>query len=159
MNRSLDPALLKAASGVFEELAFLLPSRELADHQQTALFHMAAVVGFHGPISGRLVIQMYGNVVPILAANMLGEGDPATDLQQRDALKELTNVVCGNLLPDLAGAETVYRIAAPCILDAPDLAGAIPGEPAAQLTIGMEEGRAVLQLFMCSEAKDSEPGP
>jgi CheY-specific phosphatase CheX len=157
MNRDLNPGLRKAAMEVFEELAFLLPSYELDDICPP--FHLGAAVEFQGPISGSLVIDMYGNVIPILAANMLAQEDPPSDFEQRDALKELTNVICGNLLPYLAGKEAVYTIRAPLIREVPDASGAIKGEPAAQFRIGVEQGQAFLQLFLCSETGTLEPAP
>jgi CheY-specific phosphatase CheX len=149
MNRDLNPALRKAAMVVFEELAFLLPTRELDDYLPP--FHLGAVVDFQGPIPGRLSIDIYGNTIPILTANMLAQGDPPSDLEQRDALKELTNVICGNLLPHLAGEEAIYTICAPSICEAPYSSDTMQEEPSAQLRIGVDEGQAFLQLFLAQK--------
>ena len=55
-------------------------------------------------------------VLTELSANMLGVDDQDTDREQRlDALKETINILCGNLLPALAGKEAVFDIGAPKI--------------------------------------------
>ena len=54
-----------------------------------------------------------------LTANMVGAEDPSDvpPEQQTDGLKELVNVICGNLLPVLAGAEVVFDVHAPILLN------------------------------------------
>jgi CheY-specific phosphatase CheX len=47
---------------------------------------------------------------------MLGaESEEISPDQQKDALKEATNVVCGNFLPEIAGPEAVFHIDAPVL--------------------------------------------
>jgi CheY-specific phosphatase CheX len=141
-------ALQKAAAGVFEELTFMLPSRDLDDVQFQAAFQMGASVDFVGPLSGTFVVALFGDLVPIMAANMLGEMDAPTDFQQRDALKELANVICGNMLPHLLGEKVVYDISAPMILEDWAQIGSRHGISTERLLLGMERGRAELQLYL-----------
>lgn len=148
MNDDLKLALQSAALGVFKDLTFMLPSRGLNESQQNAPFQMAAAVEFWGPISGKLEVAIYGNLVQIMAANMLGETGFPTEFQQRDALKELTNVLCGNMLPQLLGEEAVYKIDAPCVLEIMDRPSTSGAQPSAQLQVGMDMGRADVQLFL-----------
>jgi hypothetical protein len=66
---------------------------------------------------------------------------------QRDALGEVANVVCGNLLPLVAGAEAVFRLSAPEWLTEATVSR--PGdEPDASLTCGAEDGRVDARLFV-----------
>jgi chemotaxis protein CheY-P-specific phosphatase CheC len=56
------------------------------------------------------------DVLKELSANMLGVDDEETTKDQRhDALKETMNILCGNLLPAIAGKEAVFDIGAPKI--------------------------------------------
>ncbi len=79
---------------------------------------VAASVSFAGPFSGNLIMVVSGQILPELTGNMLGVDDNAeTTLEQRhDALKELINVICGNLLPTIAGKHSIFNVNAPVIL-------------------------------------------
>lgn len=71
-------------------------------------------VYFEGPVDGSLVLSVPREMLPELAANMLGLDAEATTREQRtDAARELCNVVCGNLLPAVAGAEPVFSVSPP----------------------------------------------
>src|SRR5256885_12141673 len=106
MNQNLAHTLLQAAVLTFEDLGFMLPTPELDDQQKRAPLDTTVSVAFQGPYNGRLVILTCRQMLPTLAANMLGE-DEATEQQQRDALGEVANVICGNMLPGIAGAKAV----------------------------------------------------
>jgi CheY-specific phosphatase CheX len=148
VKNDLKLALQKAAAGVFEELTFMLPSRELDDIQTQASFRLAASVDFAGPLSGTFVVALFGDLIPIMAGNMLGEEGAPSDFQQRDAVKELANVICGNMLPHLLGEKAVYNISAPEILEDPAQIGSGYGAPTENLLLGMEMGRAELQIYL-----------
>jgi hypothetical protein len=80
-------------------------------------------------------------MMPALAANMLGVDEPPPPpADQRDALGELANVLCGNLLPEIAGTEHVFLLAAP----AP---GDERGTPTAAVTVPLDLGTARASLF------------
>ena len=157
MENNLKRALQRAACAVLEELTFMLPSRDLDEAQRRAPFHMACVVKFSGPVSGSLVLAIYGDLLPTIASNMLGDLDTPSEFQQMDALKELTNVICGNTLPYLIGEAAVYSICAPSIIEE----GAAPAAErevfSEQLEIGMDQGRANLRLCLCGESQPLEP--
>jgi len=146
MNQ-LQTSLYKAGLRVFEDLGFMLPSSELDPEQAAATFHSAATVSFNGPVKGMLLVSINGNILPALASNMLGEDEAPSKLQQEDALKELANVICGNLLPLIAGPAAVFDIGEPR-LRASDNAPELNLPVIAQQAIGLEKGRAELLLYM-----------
>jgi CheY-specific phosphatase CheX len=152
------PALQKAACEVLEELAFMLPSRDLNETQQNAPFKMASAVSFSGPVSGKLILAIYGDLLPTIAANMLGDFETPTEFQQTDALRELTHVICGNMLPHLLGDDAVYTIAAPSIIEEEALRLPDHGGAPEQLEIGMEHGRANLMLCLFGNCRPLEQG-
>jgi CheY-specific phosphatase CheX len=156
LDSNLNLALQRAASGVFEELTFMLPTHDLDEHPQNELFQMASAVEFRGPLSGKLVVAIYGNLIQTLAANMLGDMEYPSESQQRDALKEMTNVICGNLVPYFVGAEAVYRFDAPTILEETRSPEDSQTEPSAQLQIDMDQGRAELKLFLSGSSNAAE---
>ena len=141
--------LLTASTSTFESLALLFADVPPSAGQAGSPLTHAVSVSFVGPSTGALVVAVSDDVAVALAANMLGLGpdavraDPAL---QRDALGELANVVCGNVLPLVAGRGAVFHLAAPaaCAVSAPDA----PGAPLYAETLGVDAGRAVLALHV-----------
>jgi hypothetical protein len=76
---------------------------------------------------------------------MLGLVPPLARTIQVDALGEVTNVICGNVLPALAGRDAVFDLGAPRPLDA----HAAPGSAAeAEVLLGLGAGRALVSLHL-----------
>lgn len=113
MDNQVQQHLSDAAILTFEQLGFMIPLPEAGSSGDSADFSAAARVRFSGPFHGSVTVAAYGELLPMLAANMLGEDEPPSAVQQRDALGEVTNVICGNLLPMMAGTEAVFRLGAP----------------------------------------------
>ena len=112
MMQALESVLLDVLETTCETLAFMFPvppPEQATDEPATSVR-----VRFEGPISGRLALAAPDGMLAILAANMLAV-DPSdvTDEQRLDALKELCNVVCGNLLPRLVGPTPVFHVGTP----------------------------------------------
>ena len=80
--------------------------------------------------------------IPIIAANMLGEEDAPSKTLQYDALGEIANVICGNMLPGIAGSNDVFHVSAPKMAESIDL------PPVAEVQVGLGLGRADLLLFV-----------
>jgi hypothetical protein len=146
-----DQALQDVAEETFETLAFMLvmPDDEPMEPDPAMT---ACCVEFSGPFGGTLYVRVSSAMLPALAANMLGmefdSGVPSPE-QQRDALRELLNVVCGNLLPAIAGTEPLFNVGAPELLDEPDLpATRHDREPAGRARMELDSGSAELVLFM-----------
>jgi CheY-specific phosphatase CheX len=136
--------MYQAAALTFEELGFLFPNQDLEPEQQSAVPDGTVSVDFQGPFNGSLILRLCGELLPMIAANMLGEDEPPSDALQQDVLGELGNVVCGNALPLMAGREVVFRLSPPRVLTSePALKDA-----AAQTQIGLEQGRAEVFLFV-----------
>ncbi|MCL2701431.1 MAG: chemotaxis protein CheX [Phycisphaerae bacterium] len=110
--------LNSVAQETFETLAFMYSVHE---QDSPAGPPVTAEVSFRGPIHGRLVLTVSDTMLPALGTNMLGFADDqaASDDQQRDALKEVLNVICGNLLPLLYNRYDVFDVQAPVIPASP----------------------------------------
>jgi len=113
-----DDLLARVAQETFETLAFMY-----SVHEQDAPSGppVTAEVNFRGPVHGRLVLTVSDTMLSALGSNMLGDDDmqAASDDQQRDALKEVLNVICGNLLPMLYNQYDVFDVQAPVIPASP----------------------------------------
>jgi CheY-specific phosphatase CheX len=140
--------LQQATASTFEELAFLFLETECTDEQAEVPLDAVVAVNFHGPVRGRLMLRASSVLLPAIAANMLGEEQAKFVPLQRDALGEMANVVCGNLLPMVAGAEAVFRLDAPQWLGEADAVTRDGDSPVSSATFGAEEGRVSVQLFV-----------
>jgi hypothetical protein len=150
MSKKLKAELYKAATLTFEEMGFLLPTREIDEEQMNAQVEAAVSVEFEGPFSGKLLMRVCGGLLPILAANMLGEEEPPPRSLQYDALGEIANVICGNVLPGIAGSKEFFHVSAPKMADSNDLL------PVAEVQVGLGLGRADLLLFISSDPAQME---
>jgi len=150
MNKQTNAILYQVAAETLEQLTFFFVEKPEDDEIFEPLDEMVtAVAGFNGPFSGCMGISLAFNLLPELASNMLGTEDGETSEQeQMDAFREVTNIICGNLLPKIAGLEKVFDIDAPVILEkANDLDSkqmALIGE----VILILDETDCKLQLFV-----------
>ena len=150
MNSQPAEQLYQVSARIFEDLGMLLPTPDLEAGQLAAPVDATADVYFCGPFTGSLRVALCGGLLPMLASNMLGSDEEPPLVQQLDSLGEISNVICGNLLPALAGLKQVFLIGAPKVT---------PGEPEtvtegmllAVTQIGLEEGRADVRLQISPE--------
>jgi CheY-specific phosphatase CheX len=144
----LNAELYQTAASIFEEVGFIFLMPEMSDEQRDAELEAAVYVEFEGHSRGRLVLAAYGGLLPVLAGNMLGENGPISEDQQRDALGEIANIICGNILPRITGTTDLFHIAAPRSIDAKELASYMAEPNSAAVQLPLEEGRADLLLVM-----------
>jgi len=142
MSKKLETELFKAATLTFEELGFLLPTPEIDEQQLNAQVEAAVSVDFEGPFSGKLLVRVCGGLLPMIAANMLGEENAPSKSLQYDALGEIANVICGNMLPGIAGSKDVFHVSSPKMVES------IDSLPVAEVQVGLGLGRADLLLFV-----------
>ena len=121
MNQEHSDLLMEIAAQTLEQLAFIFSFPD--DTDPDAIWEDEATgchVVFSGPSQGELLLLISNAAMPELTSNMLGmdENEVPPEDQQRDALREALNVICGNLLPRIGGTEAVYDIQPPAILDA-----------------------------------------
>lgn len=118
---AIQQAMLQAAEDVFASAAFMFPAEAPAEagaSQPT----VQAVARFSGPVNGALLLSVPPDLAEPLARNMLGLDDqePLPPEHAQDALAELLNVICGNLLPSITSPHDVYDIQRPEVLDPQD---------------------------------------
>ena len=149
----METAIFQAAVLTFEELGFVFTTPDLNDRQRSASVVAAVSVAFEGPFNGKMVVQISGDLLPTIAANMLGEDEPPSERLQRDALGEIANVICGNALPAIAGSKEVFHLSAPQILEGAETNGK---PPTAEAHVGLEEGRADVLIFVEGSNGDAQ---
>ncbi|MEA3287217.1 MAG: chemotaxis protein CheX [Candidatus Marinimicrobia bacterium] len=101
---------------VFENLAFMFG--ELVDTSEltnSSTNHVRAKMDFSGARTGQVMLTVPNEMCPEIAANVLGI-DPEDDQVQElagDALKEMLNIICGQLLTELEGHDKVFNLSVP----------------------------------------------
>lgn len=146
--------LLEVAGETLEQLAFIFSFPDEMDPEAIWENDVTGCrVSFSGPYQGELLLLITTAALPELASNMLGldEAEPPPVDQQKDALREALNVICGNLLPRIGGVDAVFDIGAPALLEA-DAAKAMRddclagGEGCATAFLSLDEGECQLYL-------------
>lgn len=111
----LNADMLEEVTGrILEDAAFVFAERVEDDWGETERIIRAEVV-FHGAKNGKLHISTTHEFAEMLAANLLGldMGDESAGEYSEDAVKELTNIVGGELLAAWLGADSHYEMGVP----------------------------------------------
>ena len=108
---------------VLEQLAFMFPEPAAKSELPTHTGEYVSVsMGFKGVFNGTLRLAAPSAICAEIAVNMLGMDldDEEVAAKGLDALKEVLNVTCGNILTEIAGDEAVFALDIPeaTIMDA-----------------------------------------
>jgi len=149
MKNQLRTKIYNAAVLTFEEMGFMFPVTENEAEPPAGAPEATVCVQFNGPFSGGLVIKAYGGLLAALAANMLGESDTPSEQQQLDALGEVANVICGNLLPSVAGTTEVFDLGTPSRAAEIEFAGGWASST--DVHIALDQGSADVLFYIDGE--------
>lgn len=116
MNEEMTEMLTGIVSDVFEKMAFMfgeLVAKENLPPLDDSGYE--AKMNFLGPCSGVVGLAVARSMCPVIAANVLGmdEDDGFVVERALDALKEILNVICGQIVTSLAGEEPVFDLSVP----------------------------------------------
>ncbi len=116
-TEAVQPCLSDVISDVFERFAFMF-TEPVEDGELD--IETKAVLGvkilFKGPFAGSLSMFAPLSFCITLAENVLGiDADELTREHAYDAIKELVNVTCGELLVTIAGKRCVFDLSVPSI--------------------------------------------
>lgn len=103
--------------GIIEKQAFLLGEPAGRDELAGELDGgFKAAVNFSGHASGNLRLLASQATCQELAANVLGvDEEDIDDAAARDAIGEMLNVLCGNILTELAGEDPIFDLTPPTV--------------------------------------------
>ena len=147
MKTRVEKALKAVAHKTFEENCFMYPVPELKDIQEKLPLEATVEVKYRGDFTGRLVIETRGGLYRSIAVNMLSNEDP-TGEQKMDALGEIANIICGNVIPALGGSSHRYKIEAPRSIPLTEVQSNLLGEPLVWVVFNLNQGRADLKFYV-----------
>lgn len=150
MNASLEQTLYSAAVNTFEQMVYLLPDIPPDETQLQLPVKAVASVAFSGPAHGMLQIHAGEGLLPRLTANMLG-ADAPNEALQLDALGEIANIICGQVLPALDPV-SAFKQQPPEVITGEGTAVAPAAVLSARAEVGLESSRADLMLFIFPES-------
>lgn len=151
MNNEISKTMSRVAIDTLEQLAFIFssPSEEIDMLTPDAT---VASVPFSGPFSGRLMMKMDALPVLELVSNMLGIEEDEIDSEQKfDAIKETLNILCGNLLPEIAGNQDIFNIKTPRIIPKEELIEDENEEAFAATGLSIDDEMCSIYLFVDSD--------
>jgi hypothetical protein len=134
---------MRVIAEVVASLGFLTPIGQ-CDPPAAPEGAMVVAVGYTGASTGRVLIAADAGLGGELARNMLGLDHPASAEDADEAVRELANVLAGNLVPLLVGEGEVA-------LDPPESAdlAAFPGDA---LVLELLEGRLAVAFARAAAA-------
>jgi CheY-specific phosphatase CheX len=117
MNEAWTAALERAIRDVFESLCFMMPAPQgTTPPEPTSGSWVVVTVDVRGAGQGSLRLVLPASMVALVASAMLGEDGPLELAEQCDAACELANILCGNVLPRVAGERAVFDLSTPRVL-------------------------------------------
>jgi len=148
MKTRIEKALEEATVKTFEDVFFMYPSPELKDIQKNLKPEAAAAVKYRGNYTGKLLVETRGALLSAIATNILSN-DLSDSRQKDDALGELANIICGNIVPYLGRGGKGYKIESPKSLNRKQLLEEKKqGKPVAKLTLNFDQGRADIKFYV-----------
>jgi len=148
MKSKIEKVLEEASVNTFEDTCFMYQVPELNNVQKNLTLEAAAEVKYRGDYTGSLLIETRGGLFSAIAANILSIDSPSC-LQKKDALGEIANIICGNVVTSLGRSKQGYKIESPRSLKKDELLkGKRQGKPLAEITMNFNEGRADIKFFV-----------
>lgn len=157
MKTRIENALKEASIRTFEDVCFMYLVPELKDFQKDLVLDAAAAVKYRGDYTGKLIIETRGDLFTAIATNMLSNEVPNSQ-QKKDALGEIANIICGNVVPSLGRqGSRGYKIESPTLLNKEELLKDKEKEsPLAEIVLNFKEGRADIKFFVDSQFSSGE---
>lgn len=138
-NDSVNEIMCYTAVSVLETAAFLLVDDETIEFSRNIISGLeGASIQFRGFREGRVFLWMSEKTADVAAVNMLGvdEGYEVSDKQRNDVLKEILNMITGNLLTAMFGDRAVFKLCIPEIVNNEEV---IENLPETVIAISVEE--------------------
>lgn len=118
MQSQKTPALKTVFSDVLADLAFMCADDQEAEPTNNEQW-LATSIDYNGPMTGALRLVCTRAFAVQLAANLLGidASDDSARQESDDAVRELTNILCGQFVTAVHGSEDVFNLTIPEVVE------------------------------------------
>jgi CheY-specific phosphatase CheX len=148
IKERVEKGLQVSSIRTFEDTCFMYVAPEMEEVQKNMPIEAASQVQYRGDFTGRLLIETRGGLLSAIAANMLSNDDTSAQ-QKKDALGEVANIICGNVVISLGRSDRGYKIESPRFLSKEEmLKEEGQGSVVAKVTLNFNEGRADIKFFV-----------
>lgn len=122
MQANSEQAVVDSVCHVFETSAFLSAYKLKSGEELPPPDHCATMT-FHGAANGRVSMRVAVEVLDAVVDNLLEVADNPEEQAKRrgDVLKEMLNMICGNLLTEYFGSSPVFELSPPELLGTAEL--------------------------------------
>lgn len=143
--------IFEAAVNTFERNCFMFPldESEVEDvvDAESALANICSVVKFHGAAKGGTKVRTSNELMRALGANMLGIDRPNPQ-EKREALCEIANIICGNIVPVFSTESDICYLEPPKIVKCPSCSFEESSNHKSEtVCIYMDEGMAQIEVY------------
>jgi CheY-specific phosphatase CheX len=136
----LSLPLAEAAAEVLETMCFMAAAAPQDAAPEPDQSWMAATLQFRGAASGSFGVRAPAGIARAMTMNFLGEREDPAEERVAEVLGEVTNMICGSALQQIAG-DGACDLSQP----APDPADAIPAG-AVSRALRLEEGTLLVWI-------------
>lgn len=114
MTHEIQDKLRDITVETLERYCSIFPASDVSDTHplQSRSVHVACV-DFHGPFHGTLGVTIPEKVLADVLRMMIGEQSSYSAREELDTIGEIANVICGNILPYIAGPHSIFKIDPP----------------------------------------------
>jgi CheY-specific phosphatase CheX len=145
----LNQELYELTLESLEKLFFLFPTLDFGEEQKRAPFEAGSQMDFVGSYQGKMFIFLYGNLLQKLATAMLESSEGLLSSALQDVLNEWNNILCGNILPFVAGTEALFKMSPPVLATLADLPSSDSSlKNISTVLVPLETGRIEIQLWL-----------
>jgi hypothetical protein len=114
MSQAKTVTLREIFSDILANLAFMFTDDDIPDVPVGEVW-FETVIRYEGPTQGRLRLFCAQGFMTTLAGNLLGvdPDDSEADIKSVDAIKELMNILCGQLVTQFYGSDAIFNLTIP----------------------------------------------
>ena len=116
MDKDRKEILLRVTSGVLERFAFMFAEEPDDEDDEWRGECIRAAITYNGSVDGELALAAPEPFCREIAANVMGEdADELSEEVINDAVRELTNIICGEFVAALHGEVEVVDLTVPVL--------------------------------------------
>jgi len=117
-KKTINSIIRQTAAMVLENAAFVFVDEDIGNTDISGYSFIGGKINFDGKYCGNVSIWMASETIDSIARNLLSiDDDDKVSVKQRDdALKEMLNMITGNLLTSLYDEQLVFNLDIPQLL-------------------------------------------